>query len=117
MPYIVDFENVSTVCLGKRPRSRRPRRLYAPRRAITRTNISHLHRQPGNEVTETLPDWAETHRAHARDIFTLPDPRGDSFEVAVSDGLRFYESGPCRQRDVMVSRKSEARSRIQLSEV
>jgi len=95
MPYIVDFENVSTVGLESSPVAEALAGLRANEARYYKNKYDHVFTvSPVSEAPETL-DWLSGILADERDIVISARPlEATSFEV---DGLRmayvFYESG------------------------
>ena len=95
MPYIVDFENVSTVGLESSPVAAALAGLRANEARYYRNKYDHVFTvSPASDAPETL-DWVNRILARERDLVISARPlEVTSFEV---DGLRmayvFYESG------------------------
>jgi hypothetical protein len=95
MPYVVDFENVSTVGLESSPVAQALAGLRANEARYYKNKYDHVFTvSPASEVPQTL-DWLNGVLARERDIVISARPlEATSFEVA---GLRmayvFYESG------------------------
>ena len=95
MPYVVDFENVSTVGLESSPVAKALAGLRANEARYYKNKYDHVFTvSPASEAPETL-DWVNRVLARERDLVISARPlEVTSFEV---DGLRmayvFYESG------------------------
>ena len=95
MPYIVDFENVSTVGVESSPVAEALSGLRANEARYYRNKYGHVFTvSPANEVPEAV-DWVSRILRDERDIVIGSRPlEATAFEV---DGLRmayvFYESG------------------------
>ncbi len=95
MPYVVDFENVSTAGLESSPVAESLAGLRANEARYYKNKYGHVFTvSPASEEPETL-DWVNRILARERDIvFSATPLQVTSFEV---DGLRmayvFYESG------------------------
>jgi hypothetical protein len=95
MPYVVDFENVSTVGLESSPVAEALAGLRANEARYYKNKYDHVFTvSPASEAPETL-DWVNHILARERDLVISARPlEVTSFEV---DGLRmayvFYESG------------------------
>jgi hypothetical protein len=95
MPYIVDFENVSTVGLESSPVAQALAGLRANEARYYKNKYDHVFAvRPAGEAPETL-DWVNRILADERDLAISARPlEVTSFEV---DGIRmayvFYESG------------------------
>ena len=95
MPYIVDFENVSTVGLESSPVAEALAGLRANEARYYRNKYSHVFTtEPAAEATEVI-DWIHKILKDERDIVIESKPlEATAFEV---DGIRmayvFYESG------------------------
>lgn len=95
MPYIVDFETVSTVGLESSPVAQALAGLRANEARYYRNKYDHVFTvNPASDAPETL-DWVNSILARERDIVIAARPlEVTSFEV---DGIRmayvFYQSG------------------------
>jgi hypothetical protein len=95
MPYVVEFENVSTVGLESSPVAESLAGLRANEARYYKNKYHHVFTvSPASEAPETL-DWVNRILAHEREIVISARPlEVTSFEV---DGIRmayvFYESG------------------------
>ena len=95
MPYVVDFENVSTVGLDSSPVAKALAGLRANEARYFKNKYDHAFTvSPASEEPETL-DWVNRILADERDLGISARPlEATSFEV---DGIRmayvFYESG------------------------
>ena len=115
MPYIVDFENVSTIGLESSPVAEALAGLRANEARYYKNKYDHVFTvSPASEAPEAL-GWLNRILADERGIVISARPlEVTSFEV---DGFRmayvFYESGLISQRDVRHQGRGEARSRVQ----
>jgi hypothetical protein len=95
MPYVVDFENVSTVGLDSSPVAKALAGLRANEARYFKNKYDHVFTvSPASEEPETL-DWVNRILADERELAILSRPlEVTAFEV---DGIRmayvFYESG------------------------
>ena len=114
MPYIVDFENVSTIGLESSPVAEALAGLRANEARYYKNKYDHVFTvSPASEAPEAL-GWLNRILADERGIVISARPlEVTSFEV---DGFRmayvFYESG-LSQRDVRHQGRGKARSRLQ----